>query len=74
MTNHQLADVLNKLNWHYGRGEIVEVYRAERYVIRRVPVTQSRGFEEKRRFRIDGNTVHFLGHQRTVPYVGRLVS
>ncbi len=64
-----LLDTLTRLNWHYGRGEVVSYSLAgvaAGWAIRRIPTTSSTFFKETRRFRLVGSTVHFLGHQSKV--------
>jgi len=51
------------MNWRFGRGEIKRVNFQTLTVTRRIPVTQRTGFDETRKFRVSGDTVHFLGHQ-----------
>jgi hypothetical protein len=51
------------MNWCFGRGEVKRVDFQTLTVTRRVPVTQHIGCNDTRKFRVSGDTVHFLGHQ-----------
>ena len=62
----KICNRLVEMNWHFGRGEIKRVDFQNMTVTRRVPVTQCTGFDETRRFRLSGDTVHFLGHQSSL--------
>ena len=59
----KIRNRLVEMNWRFGRGEIKRVNFQTSTVTRRIPVTQSTGFDETRKFRVGGDTVHFLGHQ-----------
>jgi hypothetical protein len=65
MTTHGiLFDVLQSINWSYGRGELVGLDPATRTTTRRIPTTQRTGFLETRRFAVNGCRLRFLGHTR----------
>ena len=75
-----LLDALQRINWNYGRGDI-RAYRLDPdngsrtvtgVAYRRIPMAQRTSvtcaiIREERRFRVIGQTVHFLGHQRRLP-------
>ena len=64
-----LIKVLQSMNWNHGRGDVVRVVLnadgETGQVVRRIPTTQSTGFEETRNIRIiDGRKVRFAGRTR----------
>ena len=59
----KICNRLVEMNWCFGRGEVKRVDFQTLTVTRRVPVTQGTGCNETRKFRVSGDTVHFLGHQ-----------
>lgn len=64
-----LLNVLREMNWHFGRGDFVRVAinadGTTGQLIRRIPTTQTNGFEESRRITIiDGRKVRFAGRTR----------
>ena len=61
-----ICNRLVEMNWRFGRGEIKRVDFQTMIVTRRIPVTQRTSFDETRKFRLSGDTVHFLGHQSSL--------
>jgi hypothetical protein len=57
----ELRDMLNHLNWNWGRGEIIAIDEQTQTVTRRMQYG-----EDKRKYRVDGNTVYFCGHKLTM--------
>jgi len=62
---------LRRLNWNYGRGELVEgsmiLRKGEGSVQYRIPITQSAySLPTTLQFRVRGNSVLFRGHQRKI--------
>jgi hypothetical protein len=62
----RIRNRLVEMNWRFGRGEVVGVDFGTMTVTRRIPVTQRTGFNETRKFRINRDTVLFLGHQSSL--------
>ena len=62
----KICNRLVEMNWHFGRGEVKRVDFRTMTVTRRIPVTQRTGFCESRKFRVSGDTLHFLGHQSSL--------
>jgi len=71
----KIAKVLRSLNWSWGRGRVREVTfltisedgkSMKGTVTRRIPTTQTNGFDEERAFSVVGSTVFFLSHQHTM--------
>lgn len=62
MKKAEIVDALTRLNWNYGRGDVVSV-NVKRGVFVRKPF-QCR--PETRTFRVKGRTVYALGHQLSV--------
>jgi len=66
-----LLNTLERINRNHGRGKVIAYTldpddgsgQAAGYATRRIPVTQTTGSYEYRRFRVVGSTVHFLRHQ-----------
>ena len=58
-----LIDCLRRINWTRGRGEIVSV-SLHGYFVRRVPTTQSAGYDETRRFTYRDGRIRALGTSR----------
>ena len=75
-TTERLIKTLNEMNWTFGRGTVVKVEingtlalngaGIEGFVVRRIPITQATGFEEKRKFRLEMGRVSFLGRSRVI--------
>ena len=63
MSKNRIRQRLVEMNWHFGRGEVGRVDFRTMTVTRRIPVTQRTGFNETRKFRVNGDTVYFLSHQ-----------
>jgi len=61
---------LQHLNWKWGRGTVIGYNLAAGIVVRRIihwcQLTNTIYREETRRFRFDGETVFFLGHQQRI--------
>ncbi len=67
MADRQIHDVLRWLNNNYGRGTIdeIEFHRHSKIVRIRIPITQSTFYYVHRKFRVEGDTVYFAGHQKS---------
>jgi len=66
--NSPMLQALQRLNWNYGRGTVVGYNLAAGTVERSIQWGQSAAtaIVETRRFRFDGKTVFFLGHQQRI--------
>lgn len=66
----KLDGAIVRMNSVFGRGMVTAVVPDADGnggdVLRRIPITQSCAFLEKRRFRIVGNVVHYLGRKRVL--------
>jgi hypothetical protein len=78
----KIADTLDSLNANWGRGDVREVTflsttddgkRMRGVVTRRIPTTQTTGFEEERVFHVVGSTVFFLKHQHKMNVLNAIV-
>lgn len=61
-----IRERLVEMNWHFGRGEVEQVCFETNTVTRRIPITQRTGTTDTRKFRVQGETLFFLGHQSKV--------
>ena len=66
ITDGNLFDALQAINWSYGRGDLIGFDPATQIATRRIPATQRTGFLETRRYAVRGGRVRFLGHARTL--------
>lgn len=67
MRKHLIKETLNRINWHYGKGDIVSVDWQNGLVQRIFPYA---GYDF-RRFRVINNRVRFLGKVRTIGFAVR---
>jgi hypothetical protein len=73
ITDGNLFDALQAINWSYGRGGLIGFDPITQTVTRRIPTTQRTGFLETRRYAVKGNQLRFLGHTRKlamIEYIG----
>jgi hypothetical protein len=71
-TFKELQRTLAVLNWHYGRGDVIEVRSLDNgrgLFVRKSPHCR----EETRNFRLVGHTLYALGHQRKVRVINSAV-
>ena len=65
--NYTIDERLDQMNDHFGRGKVLRMVLADDgcsgYVVRRIEIIAGFGPLERRRFRVVGDTLHFLGHQ-----------
>jgi len=69
ITEGAVFDAIQTINWSYGRGDLIGFDPARKTATRRIPVSQSAGFWETRRYTVNGNRVRFLGHTRKLGQV-----
>lgn len=60
-THEEIRSALNRLNWNYGRGDVVSFFPKTGGVF----IKKQYGFETAH-YRIVNRTVYFRGHQMTV--------
>ncbi len=68
MTPQQIAAVLKRINWHYGKGEIREVDCARCVAIVETPVSHTGRVLTEVPYRVEGNRVRFRGQSRSARY------
>jgi hypothetical protein len=67
LNKSKIFAALQSLNHIYGKGELIESSLTDTTIDRHIPMTASTyGPKQSLKWRIKGNSVHFLGHQRKI--------
>ena len=67
--NADLRTTLARINWHYGKGDLLRVGKG--VCVRRTPIGQNTARYDYPKYSIDGKRVTFLGQTRTLGYQPR---
>lgn len=59
----QISKRLRQMNWHWGRGDVADADFETGQAKRKIPISPGHYHYEYRKFRVDGDTVYFLGHR-----------
>ena len=65
----ELRETLERINWHYGKGELIRI--GKRVCVRRIPITHATARYDYPKYSLNGTRVTFLGHTRTIGYAPR---